>query len=571
MKKIRLLLGGLICIALISQQVDWVTQVRRVPSADPRSYQFTSVNGTTASGNLSSPGASKSISLTPCPNGVSGTHTIGAGFTHYVYITGGIGTGEPVAIAGGSGGLNSCTIIVTTVNAHLGSWTVTSATWGIQEAIYSVGSSGRVLIPPANPIPLYGQIFIPASYNISLRGSGLGSTALATMSTTGTWISAPAGSYIDIGDFLMSDSTGTNHTSGAMLSISRSLGVISNLDIENGYDAIECVNCAGDLQFVANKANGAHFGLHFTSGMNQGHVTGGTYGGGVSGLRIDNTTVAGMWFSGVQFQTFGSSIAGNSAVSLRESLGLPINEVVFSGGEADNGPNGNAAFEFIGDSANYINNSVEITGMRLNGLGYCFFAQNKVKGIVFTGNNCTATSGTANLFLSDVQDSSFTGNKFVGDGSLSYGVQMSGSTNANLSFSGNQIGLETSPPVDTFAFAGGSNMHIVGNMLAASGSIFAGSLPTNLSVSGNVGIDNVIPVVASGSTVAFPINPVFTISGTTGVGTVTFPLISGARFMFKTTDGTVTFTAGATIGNTLTTTQNKPVSGYWDGTKVWLE
>src|SRR6185369_12054560 len=114
--------------------VDYPLQVARPPALDTRTFRFTRTNGASASGNLSSAGAGKTITVTPCPFGVNGTDVY-----HYVRISGGTGTAEAVLITGGTctSGLASGTIIVTTANTHTGAWALTSATAGIQEAIWA--------------------------------------------------------------------------------------------------------------------------------------------------------------------------------------------------------------------------------------------------------------------------------------------------------------------------------------------------------------------------------------------------------------------------------------------------
>ena len=86
----------------------------------------------------------------------------------------------------------------------------------------------------------------------------------------------------------------------------------------------------------------------------------------------------------------------------------------------------------------------------------------------------------------------------------------------------------------------------------------------------NEGVDNVVPSVASAATLAFPVNPSFVLTGTTGVTAVS-GLFTGERGMFIPTNATPpAFTAGATIGNSCSTVQNKPYSYTFDGTKIWI-
>jgi len=84
------------------------------------------------------------VTLSPVPQGVSGTDT-----NHYLYISGGVGTAEPVLITGGSAvsGAASGTITFVPAYGHSGAWTIQSATAGIQEACQV---SQAIMIPPGN-------------------------------------------------------------------------------------------------------------------------------------------------------------------------------------------------------------------------------------------------------------------------------------------------------------------------------------------------------------------------------------------------------------------------------------
>jgi hypothetical protein len=109
------------------------------------------------------------ITLTPVPLGVSGTNV-----GHRIYLSNGVGAAEPVLIIGGTAasGATSGTLIFTAVNTHSGAWTVSSASFGLQEAINVVGvaGGGTVKIGPG-VFTLNGTVTIAHS-NITVNGSG---------------------------------------------------------------------------------------------------------------------------------------------------------------------------------------------------------------------------------------------------------------------------------------------------------------------------------------------------------------------------------------------------------------
>jgi len=141
-----------------------------------------------------SPGGSISIgantiTLTPCPTNVSGSNS-----DHYIYLSGGTGTAEAVLITGGTctSGATSGTVQFTAANTHTGAWTASSASSGLQEALYSVANGAKVaVVVPSGQYNIYatvsggtrpvtlscaslGAIFSAKSNNIKLLDSRAG-------------------------------------------------------------------------------------------------------------------------------------------------------------------------------------------------------------------------------------------------------------------------------------------------------------------------------------------------------------------------------------------------------------
>lgn len=136
--------------------VDYVFQVKNKPELDSAGFKFTYVNGAAVNGDLSAPG-SKTVILTPVPQGVNGTNLY-----HYLYVTGGAGTPEAVLVTGGTAvsGAPTGTITFTTANAHTGLWQLTSATGGVQEAVNALSENGGMVKLPAGNVGLYQTLTI---------------------------------------------------------------------------------------------------------------------------------------------------------------------------------------------------------------------------------------------------------------------------------------------------------------------------------------------------------------------------------------------------------------------------
>lgn len=121
------------------------------------------------------PGGSLSIGLNvinlgTLPSGVNSTKSPNA---HYLYISGGTGTAEPVLVTAVSG----TTVTVQCAYTHTGAWTIRSATAGIQEAYYYAAVNNiRDVVIPAGTFTLNGTIFTPDRSN--LRGFGVYATSL---------------------------------------------------------------------------------------------------------------------------------------------------------------------------------------------------------------------------------------------------------------------------------------------------------------------------------------------------------------------------------------------------------
>jgi len=127
------------------------------------------------SADLSTSG-SKTVSLTTCPIGVTGSEP-----QYYVYISG-TGTAEAVLVTGGTCSGNNLpgTLQFTTVNSHAAGYTVSSASGGLQEALIAArftpsnpngsSQSGKVIVPPGE-LKAFARVSVRAS-NVTVDFSG---------------------------------------------------------------------------------------------------------------------------------------------------------------------------------------------------------------------------------------------------------------------------------------------------------------------------------------------------------------------------------------------------------------
>lgn len=571
-----------------------------IAELNPANYNFASQ--TCNSSNICSPGGSPgaslnsgvsaTVTLTPCPFGVAGTHIIASSLPHLLWISSGTGgAAEAVAITGGTcagDGATAGTISFTPANNHSGSWTIQSNTTGVQECVYVAGATGSCRMPATSPTNLWGNVSgaaaltVPSGYGVSLRGQGPSSTFVRLKGTTGNWINYIGNGYLDLGDFQMVDDTNTTHTSGSFIAIGAMAGgLMNNVFANHCYDCVDAVGVNGNTHFQSLNLYGIHVGFYVTgsSSTEEFSISDSTIHGDANGLRVENTTVAGMYLSNNLFDqvnTYGSALSTGASMSLRAGTNLPMNEVVLHGNDFEGVGTG---VELVGNSGTNSSNDISLTGGRISTTwcGLCEYSG--WEHLVMTGVAVNVSVGTspvttpvAAIMLSNVMNYSISSNTIFAP-SVPVGIDYS-STGDNVGkIMGNSIlNIDTGGyPTEGMSITNAANVQIENNNFGGPATpFFLGSGVTNLRMSGNIGVDDVIPAVSSASTLAFPVNPVITVSGSTNFTAVTFPLIAGSRGAMTATAATITATAGASIGNSFIFRQNVPASWYWDGTKIWF-
>lgn len=555
---------------------------------DTRSYNFSPQHpgGSVTAG-------SNTIRLTPCPMGVSGAHTVAANTPHLLFISGGSGTAEAVSITGGTctPGASSGTVVITAVYAHSGAWAISSNSDGMQEAIYAAGVTGRVQLP-CSTVNLWGNtatlgaVIVPDGYNTSVRGCGMRETTLFTHFTTGDAVVydfVTYGGSVDTGDYQIMDVGGSNHSSGTALRIRhRADGLVSNILLSSMYDSIWAEG-SNRVVFANLTIYNQHLGFNISCSGQGGNVC--TNQVTLVNPHIITTTTSGVGMV-IEDQTTGiivdnpfieggtSSIGANMvALKINAGGGGPTNEIIIHGGFLDSH---STCLLAQGGGAIYNNNSIQLVGVHIACSSYGVMALNYIQNLKIQDSWIGAALGGVPANAGAIALAGHTQHVIVSNSNLETDGQacfyISGGNNSDLMAVGNVCGRITQPGNGINISGTSSTLEFRSNAFSSSGAVYVASTsPTGLILTDNTGIDDISPSVASASTLAFPVNPNFKVSGTTGIGAVTHPLAAGAHGTMITTDGAVAFTAGATIGNSLTTTQNVPVFWMWDGTKVWLQ
>lgn len=99
---------------------------------------------------------------------------------HLLSITGGVGTPEAAPILDGTctSGASSGTLVLYTTNAHSGTYSIGSSTYGAAEAIWSTSSPYKNIMLPCGTIPFQGPLWLPSSTATNLGGCGYNSTVI---------------------------------------------------------------------------------------------------------------------------------------------------------------------------------------------------------------------------------------------------------------------------------------------------------------------------------------------------------------------------------------------------------
>lgn len=547
-------------------------------------------------GSLTGGGGSQTITVPLCPLGIA---TSGS-FATPVYLSGGTGTAESLVPSGGtcsntlalagSGG----TITVSPANSHSGAWTVTSSTGGFQEALNylsAVSTNGVVWMNPAVTTTLHAVVTFPAG-NFTVDGLGGASATIQRGSDypSGDLFNiteATSSYYYHVQHVSFQNQTTAGQTSGAAVHARLSRVVVENIRCVGGYiclnvDAapgftavnfefhdgshtatnvlLTCGSPCSSVLFVPtddlflggqNYANhGNAFKIGASDGVTISNVQGGTVGGGtwmyfnpesapayISNVRVDDVLVDG--------DCTDILIAGGGNIQISNSKFLNGHKsgVTINGGAApiQIGPGNHFDYgvgQGSGTASDIQQNTAGTFPLMISGNVFTGCDKNSVALVPCILSNGGSMAIFNNLFQSD------TAPFFIA----------SESTTASLTISANSFtGVTAATPVSLdFGF---------------------GTFPTAMVYSSNVGVDNIIGSVASSAgNLTLPQNPNFVVTNNAGISSIQAGSCwAGRAGSFRTTGGATTFTASASIGNTLTTASNVPVLYSCDGTHIWLK
>lgn len=275
-------------------------------------------------------------------------------------------------------------------------------------------------------------------------------------------------------------------------------------------------------------------------------------------VSIDNNVVSGTGIDGIGVDGDGSLVIGNHVFSCHwwgsDAGGqitiypnysdiLVANNTVIGGGGANS-----IGLELAGTNLTVVGNTVSNT----HGSGIVVDTWTGI-GLLISGNTIR-NSGQVTVISSGIAvqttivGMSIVGNRVIDDQTTAtqqYAVNIPAGATNKLLIEGNDF---------------------LNNLL---GPVLNGATGSNQVISNNLGIDATLGTIASAATLTLGMNPVISLTGSVGVGTIAGPLWTGRAGKFIPT-GAVVFTAGATIGNTVTCAAGVPIGFTFDGTKLYL-
>lgn len=491
----------------------------------PSQYVSTDYNFTAQSPGGSLVVGANVITLTPVPKGINATNT-----NHYLYISGGTGTAEAVKIIGGTAtsGAASGTVIVNCLNSHSGGWTIKSATAGIQEAIYTAGIFGSVFVPGGSHY-LYGPININFATalegvpQVSFLRCQFAAGDVVTFEGKPNWTGFNNASCYGL--VVWSDVPRTSGADFVLKWIQD--GHFSHLRTANGYDGMR-VTGALHVQLSDIQLIDSHYALHLystTAEILSGHanafqVNGLRVSSAQEGIRIESNTT-GCAFNGVFIENTATSI------HILKPGASAVNELTVSDGYLD-------GFTVAGV---YIDQDVPSNGMmfsnlRINGVAgasasYGVFATKDNYNVKLSNNIIVAHDG---LWMQGSKGWTVVGNSIAPLTSGGRGIVMATHVCSNNMFVGNTVGYDATYQGSTGTVC---DRGILTDAVAHSDNFFEGNRVKGAIANAdwqatggnnvfqhNVGIDDVIPTVASANTITIPLNSIVKITGSTQVKTI---------------------------------------------------
>ncbi len=470
----------------------------------------------TPGGTLSA-GSVNTVTLTPVPIGVNGSDQ-----GHWLYVSNGTGAAEPVLIVGGTAvsGAASGTVLFTPANAHSGAWSIGTATSGAQEALQQ-----SCYTPGAPGIVYYGTVaaqnYAPVVLNrngVGLRGPGIHMGGI-TMHTPNTDIIQVGDNVTDISGLIVADMTiGVGLTAANTLGYGVNIRRAGSVRVENlriyGEDKLWRGIHVAEMSYT----NILHCYLQHTVD-HMVHIEGTAAhpntGVKIFGCILDSAGNDVIWVGDYANANY---IYDGEIYGIKNGYGINltaagtyahfIRGMDITAAAADLGVNGGCVHIYAQEA--------EITDCQLMG-------GNTVRAMVSIDGGFVRLIGCEikqNADRAAIENNSaqlhVTGTLFNGAGVTTRAIK-AGAASMFTNITGNSFYQYGSPPIELDNAA--QNICITGNAGLSASAAWVGA-PSTMVAAGNLGVDNVMQVLASAATITAGPSPIAVISGTTTVLTI---------------------------------------------------
>lgn len=415
-------------------------------------------------------------------------------------------------------------------------------------------TGGTIMLPPNTAYVVAGATTISKN-NVTLQGTSWSTVVQRSPTYTSSVLINVTGANCCINGFTIDGNSVV--TNAFELATSGNNSLVSEMQIINSAGAGHLSLAGVNSRATGNTVTGLGTSLSTQRGY-------GIWAVNHQPVQIDHNTVSGTGIDGIGFDGSGSMVSDNFLTNCHNFTGggggqivyyaivgnVP-NSVIISSNTIRVGGSFSDGLEIVGDNVIVSNNTVDGVG------GY---------GIILEG----LSSDLGRVIANNLVRNTGTGGSLDGI-SVQPGV-------SNFQIIGNRVvddqGTHTMRDAINVVAGASDNYIIANNFLTPNGRTAISDSGTGLNkvVRDNIGVDNIVGSIASAATLTFTAvpSPVLTLTGTTGVTAVGGNLWTG-RQLTLIPAGAVTFTAGATIGNTMTTSAGVPVIATFDGTKLWLK
>jgi hypothetical protein len=505
-------------------------------------------------------------------------------------------------------------------------YTIGSIDNGVTEAIYHAyfnaagqpgGYGNADILIPAGRYFIYGTTkyhIAGSSQSITIRGAGTGVTLLArdVSFTSGNQFQLGTPGGVAGAKYILRDLTSESPqslqvTSGAHVAIypNHINAELRNLDLLNGYDGVGVYSSSAMIRNVryvqewqhacptgeapCTGGHSARYGLDLTKD--------GVSGGPVSGVHVSDSSFtssypwhatyslrAGVHITGsAGIEIFDSWLGGWAGAHLITDSVNAIQDVWFDNVMIDDMGQSGIYMEGANPSGTF-NSNIMISGSHIRAQGGgAETVQNGISNLMSGSNfriSDTEVSGFLNGYCMQFlggSSATVNGLQLIGNDltNCDVGMQVPGANYTNVIINGNRVGRNLTYPVTMSVgldLPSGSTSMAIGlnDFSLATAPVYytaGGQTFTDFVMGQNIGVDTVVPIIASAASIAAPLNPVVTITGATPIDTITHGSIGRKLSLIFTDNAPTGLTAAGNIAVSVTVKKDDRVDCTYAGTK----